>query len=192
VGLRRTEIETLKSFISRTDDNARPAYGRFRVDQPRRCVFVGTTNDTEYLRDPTGNRRFWPVRTGTIDLDALKRDRDQLWAEAAAAEARGEPLVIEDYLDQAVAAQQEERMLKDTWDDILAPVKGEIIDADGVERISSEKLLTVFLQLKPDRINDATTKRLGACMRRLGWSGPKKMRFASVPKQGYWRQQPPT
>src|SRR5262249_2297139 len=50
-GLRRTEIETIKSFLSKTADNARPAYGRFRVDQPRRAVFVGTTNDTEYLRD---------------------------------------------------------------------------------------------------------------------------------------------
>jgi hypothetical protein len=110
-------------------------------------------------------------------LDALRRDRNQLWAEAAAAEARGESLVVEDHLYQAVAAQQEERMLSDPWDDILADVKGEFIDADGVERISSEKVLTVFLQLKPDRINDATTKRLGPCMRRLGWSGPKKMRL---------------
>ena len=109
-GLRRTEIETLKSFISKTEDNARPAYGRFRVDQPRRCVFVGTTNDTEYLRDATGNRRFWPVRTGIVDLDALRRDRDQLWAEAAAAEARGEALELEIDLYQAVVDRQEERM----------------------------------------------------------------------------------
>jgi predicted P-loop ATPase len=192
VGLRRTEIETLKSFISRTEDNARPAYGRFRVDQPRRCVFVGTTNDTEYLRDPTGNRRFWPVRTGTINLDALRRDRDRLWAEAAAAEARNEPLVIGHHLHQAVVDQQEERRLNDPWDDILAAVKGEMIEEDRVERISSEALLKVYLQIPADRINDTTTKRLGACMRRRGWSGPKKMRFASVPKQGYWRQHPPT
>ena len=189
-GLRRTEIETLKSFISRTEDNARPAYGRFRVDQPRRCVFVGTTNDTEYLRDTTGNRRFWPVRTGTIDLDALRRDRDRLWAEAAAAEAGGEPLVIEDHLYQAVEDQQDERMLNDPWDDILASVKGEMIEDDRVERISSETLLKVYLQMPADRINDITTKRLGACMRRLGWSGPKKMRFTSGPKRGYWRHIP--
>jgi Virulence-associated protein E len=191
-GLRRTEIETVKSFLSKTADNARPAYGRYRSDRPRRCIFVGTTNEFEYLRDATGNRRFWPVRTVTIDLGALRRDRDQLWAEATAAEARGEALVIEDDLYQAVAAQQEERMLNDPWDDILAQVKGEVLDTDGVERISSEKLLTVHLQLKPDHIYDATTKRLGACMRRLGWAGPKKMRFATIPKQGYWRQKPST
>jgi hypothetical protein len=189
-GLRRTEIETVKSFLSKTADNARPAYGRYRSDRRRRCIFVGTTNEFKYLRDASGNRRFWPVRTGTIDLDALRRDRDQLWAEAAAAEARGEALVIEGDLYQAVAAQQEERMLDDPWDDILAAAKGEIIDE--VERISSENLLTVYLQLRADQIYDATTKRLGACMRRLGWSGPKKMRFATVPKQCYWRQKPST
>jgi hypothetical protein len=75
VGLRRTEIETVKGFLSKTADNARAAYGRFRTDQQRRCIFVGTTNDNEYLRDATGNRRFWPVRTGKIDLLALQRDR---------------------------------------------------------------------------------------------------------------------
>jgi Virulence-associated protein E len=190
VGLRRTEIETLKSFISRTEDNARPAYGRFRVDQQRRCVFVGTTNEPKYLRDPTGNRRFWPVRTGIIDLDALRRDRDQLLAEAAAAEASGESLVVEDHLYKDVAVQQEERMLDDTWDDILAAVEGEMIEDDRIERISSQTLLTVYLQVPADRINDTMTKRLGECMRRLDWSGPKKMRFTSGSKRGYWRQKP--
>ena len=81
-------------------------------------------------------------------------------------------------------------MLNDPWDDILASVKGEMIEDDRVERISSETLLKVYLQIPADRINDITTKRLGACMRRLGWSGPKKMRFTSGPKRGYWRHTP--
>jgi hypothetical protein len=204
VGLRRTEIETVKGFLSKTADNARPAYGRFRIDQPRRCIFVGTTNDNEYLRDATGNRRFWPVRTGAIDLEALRNDRDQLWAEAALVEAQGEPLVIPEHLYGAAAVQQDQRLVRDPWDDTLAAVTGKIASIDGVnaeERISSQELLATHLRLSADKMNDGATKRLRQVMQRLGWQGPKKMRFEteawepgggqrvkkSVVGQGYWR-----
>ena len=90
--MRQTDVDKVKAFVSRTHDRARGAYERHVTDQPRRCVFFATTNRSDYLRDATGNRRFWPVETGVIDLDALRRDRDQLWAEAAAVEAEGGPL----------------------------------------------------------------------------------------------------
>jgi hypothetical protein len=108
-GMSRVNSGKMKAFLSRQCDSARPAYGRVRVDRPRMCVFVGTTNDDEYLTDPTGNRRYWPVfvegaiwspEAGRllIDLEGLKRDRDQLWAEAAAVERSGEPLHIPERL----------------------------------------------------------------------------------------------
>ena len=94
VGLRKADVELIKSFLSRQNDRERAAYEHFPDDQPRRCIFVGTVNPigryAEYLTDPTGARRFWPVRTGAIDLAGLARDRDQLWAEAAHYEATGE------------------------------------------------------------------------------------------------------
>jgi hypothetical protein len=93
-GMKRADVEKVKAFASRTHDRARPAYGRRRVDAARRCVFIATTNEDEYLQSQTGNRRFWPVKTGTIDIESLRRDRDQLWAEAAAEEAKGLPLVL--------------------------------------------------------------------------------------------------
>ena len=93
-GLNKVEMSRVKAFLSRTEDRARPAYGRFREDRPRTAIFVGTTNDDTYLRDTTGNRRFWPVKVGTIDLVRLEEDRDQLWAEAAHREAQGEAIEL--------------------------------------------------------------------------------------------------
>lgn len=80
--IRRAEQEHIKAFISRRIDRYRPPYGRNTVDRPRHCSFVATTNEHEYLQDPTGARRFWPVECTSIDLVGLERDRDQLWAEA--------------------------------------------------------------------------------------------------------------
>jgi hypothetical protein len=82
--IRRTEVEHIKAFASRTTDRARPAYGRTREDRQRRCVLFATTNNDAYLKE--ADRRFWPIKTTVIDSDALRRDRDQLWAEAAARE----------------------------------------------------------------------------------------------------------
>jgi predicted P-loop ATPase len=88
--IRRTaDLESTKAFLSRTTDRFRPPYGRRTIDMPRQCVFVATTNERQYLRDPTGNRRFWPISCGRIDLNGLARDRDQLWAEAVALYIKG-------------------------------------------------------------------------------------------------------
>jgi hypothetical protein len=194
---RKAEVETVKSFLSRTSDNVRPAYGRFRVDRPRRCIFVGTTNAGKhdgYLQDATGNRRFWPVECQIIDLVALRRDRDQLWAEAVRAEARGEALAIGEELYEAAAVQQGLRCRQDGWLEMLEDVTGTRVEAeDGpVERIATKTLLTQYLGLSGSQINDFHTKRLGRVMRQLGWQGPEKVRVGGTeegrPAQGYWRR----
>ena len=63
-------------------DKFRPSYGRAEVSRPRQCVFVGTTNEDQYLSDVTGNRRFWPIKVGHVSLEWIRANRDQLWAEA--------------------------------------------------------------------------------------------------------------
>ena len=148
-GLRRAEVEKVKAFASRTHDRARPAYGRRRVDAPRRCIFVATTNEDEYLKSPTGTRRFWPVAVGSIDIEGLRRDRDQLWAEAAKAERDGEATTLAAELWATVADAQEARREHDPWDDLLADVAGAVYtSADGMgeeARISTEELYKTHL-----------------------------------------------
>lgn len=78
----RSQLDAAKAFITRQVDKVRPPYGRRRIDLPRQCVFVGTTDKKDYLQDSAGNRRFWPVHVNGCDFEALERDRLQLLAEA--------------------------------------------------------------------------------------------------------------
>jgi predicted P-loop ATPase len=91
--MKRVDVNTTKEFISRRFDKYRPAYARETVTIPRMCVFAGTVNPgyDGYLKDDTGNRRFWPVPCGaSINLKLLEQERDQLWAEAVDLYNRGE------------------------------------------------------------------------------------------------------
>lgn len=111
--MRKIEIETIKNFISKQVDSYRAAYGRRVEDHPRQCVFIGTTNSTAFLRDDTGNRRFWPVRlleqapAKTVWGDLTPPVIDQLWAEAVALYQEGEPLTLPPEL--AASAQEQQR-----------------------------------------------------------------------------------
>lgn len=107
----------LKAFLSRKTDSYREPYARGVVDVPRQCVFAGSVNFEEYLRDDSGGRRFWPVETGTIDLAGLRRDRDAIWAEAFAAyqdNPRWWPTKQEQ--DELLSPQQERRRESDPWE----------------------------------------------------------------------------
>jgi predicted P-loop ATPase len=184
------EVEKVKAFASRTIDRARPAYGRKRIDIPRRCIFFGTTNDKSYLKSQTGNRRFWPVECRHVDLEALRRDRDQLWAEAVLAE-RGASLVLPEVLWGSAAALQESRRAHDPWDDKLSNLERttwaklvETADGAGEWRVPSRTLLDDVLGLPSDRQSDVAAKRLAYAMRRLGWEC-RLFRIEGVPHRGY-------
>lgn len=109
---RRTDVARIKQFLSLRADRFRAAYGRHVKELPRRCVFFGTTNTTEFLQDTTGNRRFWPVDVGLYpkkkdvwrDLD---RELDQIWAEATIRWRAGEPLFLAGDMEKTAVAHQE-------------------------------------------------------------------------------------
>lgn len=117
-GIRKTDVETVKSFASRIDDKYRPSYGRVVESHPRQCVIIGTTNsDGGFLRDVTGNRRFWPIRvTGggkKKPWDLTDEEVGQIWAEALAAYETGEELFLTGTAAKTAADEQRIAMEND-------------------------------------------------------------------------------
>jgi hypothetical protein len=161
--VRKREVTALKAFITERSPRFRAAYGRRTTEHPRRCVFAGTTNDETYLADATGNRRFWPLRCGVIDLAALARDRDQLWAEAVHRVRAGEPWHITDEGVRAEAeAAQGERRIVDPWQEAIER------HVQGRERVTSGEILE-HLGLKTEFHHPGHSMRVAAVMRGLGW-----------------------
>jgi predicted P-loop ATPase len=114
---RRSEMETVKGFITQRYDNFRPPYGRRAADFPRQCVFAGSTNADTYLRDESGNRRFWPVACMAGDVDGIVAVRDQLWAEARHRWKLHEKWWLwEPDLLRIAEDEQDARLQRDPWD----------------------------------------------------------------------------
>lgn len=163
--LARSEVEMIKAFLSRQVDRVRPPYGRAPVDLPRRCIFGGSTNRRDYLRDDTGNRRFWPVAVGAADLPALLADREQLLAEAVAGwHELGLPGTrLPSELWETAKEEQEARAESDPWEELVAEqldkVPGDITLGDLLQRMGIEV----------ERQDDRQARRVVRLLQRYGW-----------------------
>jgi predicted P-loop ATPase len=213
-GMRKAEIETVKTFASRQSDDARPAYGYFLKKQKRHSIETGTTNSDEYLQSQTGNRRFWPLAVlKMIDIEQLKRDRLLLWGEAARYEADGESITLAEDLWSKAGEEQEKRRTKDPWEEIVADIpqwvevapvspyaeatQKQIIfktnDLQMVkETVAAADLLLHVLDIPTGRQTTNDAMRLANAMRHAGWErGSGKVTVNGVRVRGFFRWKAP-
>lgn len=161
----KSEVTALKHFFTQQVDRFRPSYGRVAMDHPRQTVFIGTTNQEAYLRDYTGNRRFWPVFCTTIDHVWLRKYRLQLWAEALALFEAGAEWWVTYEETETVEEVQDGRLQRDPWEEsLLAYLAGR---SDTI--VTTAELLREALGFDAAHIQQAHTNRVGPIMRSLGW-----------------------
>lgn len=162
------DAETVKAFLSQKTDRFRPPYGRTEIEQPRQCVFVGTTNEPSFLNDPTGARRFWPAEvTRMPDIARTVADRDQLWAEAVEAYRGRERWWLELNESDALTEAQEQYQHVDPWQ---AHIESYINSAPpSPDGWTVEQLLGGALDKDKDKQSKADEMRIGGILTRLGF-----------------------
>ena len=178
--LERAAASRVKAFCSSPVDRYRPSYGRMTQDFPRQCVFAGTTNEREYLTADHGNRRFWPVTCGRIDLEALARNRDQLLAEALHLYREGTTWWIDSKSDIATFAreQQAEREVHHPW---LETARAYL---EGRDRARIPDFLE-HLAIPHGQQHRGHQREAGKVFRKLGWGKTRtKTEKFWTPKKG--------
>jgi putative DNA primase/helicase len=171
--LTRADVNHIKQIITMRSDNYRPSYGKFNKDFPRQSIFCGTTNNDTYLKDATGARRYLPVKCAVISLDDIKRDRDQLWAEAYSLYKAGSTW----WEIPGAEEEQTQRFDADSREEIIA------LWLIGKAGISTTQILTEALNIDVSKQGRAEQSIVGQIMSRLKW----KKKFESIGGVRCWR-----
>lgn len=160
--MNRAKADKVKQFLSSRVDRYRPSYGRRTKDFPRQAVFIGTINpggDGGYLSDPTGGRRFWPVSCHKVDLDRVRAERDQLWAEAVVRYRQGEPCWLDEVTEALAKEEQTDRMPSNPWESrVNAYLDGQHTTDVGPDRWRSHR--HPLREVRIEEIFEACTNRL--------------------------------
>lgn len=186
----KADTTRVKSFVTRQVDEFRPAYARRILKIERRVLLVGTTNQFEYFKDSTGNRRFWPIKCiEQINLDGLREMRDQLFAEALVRHRTGErSYPSREEQDEYFTPEQDAREIGDAWEEGIHHWLNTVtVDGTRPENVSSYDLLTKALKIDAGKITKEMTTRTGIVMRKLQWI--KRERRGEHPRYVYERPQ---
>lgn len=166
--LSRHDAGSLRAFLTQQSNRFRAPFDREPELHHRQTVFCGTSNHTEYLKDETGARRFWPVLCqGEVNLQAIRQDVHQLWAEAVALHDAGEPWWPQPEHADVFAAEQAERYQEDAWHSLVATYLAKEADR---QFLTTAHVLDQVLELDKGRWGQNEQKRVGAIFRRLGWT----------------------
>jgi hypothetical protein len=176
-GFSKADVTRMKAIISSVSDYFRAPYDAKPKDNPRTVVFAGTTNQTEYFKDPSGNTRYWPIAVeidGSIDIHGLESARDQLFAEAVAAYGNGERYwPSADEQQTLFEPEQADREISDPLQELIAKYLNSICSS----RVTMANIMEEGLKITPDKIasNRAMATAVGIAVRRLGWIKTRTM-----------------
>jgi len=170
----KAESTTAKAFFSQTRDRYRPSYGHASQDFPRQVVFVGTTNQDEYLKDYTGNRRYWPVRCYAVNPAFVIEQRDQLWAEAMHRFNAGEQWWPADNERAQIEREQDSRLQIDPWQ---YPIE-DYLHSITADYVTSDMILNAALKKDNAHITRADQNRIAPILKQIGWN--KKRRIVLI------------
>jgi putative DNA primase/helicase len=158
--LRKAESEQAKLFLSRRTDRFRAPYGRYTEDYLRQCVFIGTGNRAQSLKDSAGNRQYWPVEAVQVDIAGLRADRDQLWAEADQAYLQGEHWWLDKSHEKKAAEHVDSRREEDLW----VPKISECVRANGRRFIATQEIMENALRIDLSKRSTREAMRVPAIM----------------------------
>lgn len=187
-GFNRADSGKAKAFFTRREDRYRNPYGRKPVNVPRQGVFAGSVNHAQYLKDDTGNRRYWPIALGDIGLADLEHDRDQLWAEAVHEFKAGCEWWVRASERSLYDAEQDARYVGDAYESLIQGWLN-TPDAGGItpDRVSMADILGFGIKLDTSKWTAAEQARVGKIMARLGW---ERKRLGSRGGRDYYYVRP--
>jgi hypothetical protein len=174
-GLKTRELETIKAFVSRSEESHVPKFLEFESTYQRRGIFIGTTNERDFLADPTGERRWLPVECGAVDVGAIVRDRDQLWAEAKLLFDRSG--VCWQDAQRLAQAEHESYRVIDDWEPLISKWINRKTD-DGFEEgarnsepfLLSHEVAEEAIGLLKGQIDLRASRRIGSILKHLGFT----------------------